>query len=82
LLLTLRSSPPSSCNTTVPDNPDTVPPTEYAPGDGVAALSAVDVLFVTAELFSAVADAVSIVKVLAELTAVPPAPSNCLACAV
>ena len=29
LLLTLRSSPPLSCNTTVPDNPDTVPPTEY-----------------------------------------------------
>ena len=27
--LTLRSSPPLSCNTTVPDNPDTDPPTEY-----------------------------------------------------
>ena len=26
--LTLRSSPPLSCNTTVPDNPDTDPPTE------------------------------------------------------
>ena len=29
LALTLRSSPPLSCNTTVPDSPDTVPPIEY-----------------------------------------------------
>ena len=29
LLLTLRSSPPLSCNTTVPDSPETVPPIEY-----------------------------------------------------
>ena len=27
--VTLRSSPPLSCSTTVPDSPETVPPTEY-----------------------------------------------------
>ena len=27
--VTLRSSPPLSCSTTVPDSPDTVPPTVY-----------------------------------------------------
>ena len=27
--MTLRSSPPLSCSTTVPDSPETVPPTEY-----------------------------------------------------
>src|SRR5204862_8252474 len=32
--MTIRSSPPLSCNTTVPDNPDTVPPTEYVLGSG------------------------------------------------
>ena len=29
LALTLRSSPPLSCSTTVPDSPETVPPMEY-----------------------------------------------------
>ena len=38
LALTLRSSPPLSCSTTVPDSPETVPPTEY-----VAAAFAVQV---------------------------------------
>ena len=35
--LTLRSSPPLSCNTTVPDNPDTDPPIEYVFGLHVTA---------------------------------------------
>ncbi len=35
-LLTLKSSTPLSCNTTVPDNPETVPPIEYVGSGGGA----------------------------------------------
>ena len=41
LLATLRSSPPLSRNTTVPDNPDTLPPIEYVVAGVVAVAVAV-----------------------------------------
>jgi hypothetical protein len=39
LLRTLRSSPPLSCNTTVPESPETVPPIEYVLGGEAVALA-------------------------------------------
>ena len=46
LRATLRSLPPLFCNTTVPDNPDTLPPIEYV----VAGVVAVAVCGVGAEV--------------------------------
>jgi hypothetical protein len=41
LLLTLRSSPPLSRSTSVPDSPETAPPIEYVRGAPPAQLSPV-----------------------------------------
>ena len=76
LPLTLRSSPPLSCNTTVPDNPDTVPPIEYVfDAEAVAPRK-------TAPPLPCAGGVVSIVNVLGALTPVLPARSDCSACAV
>ena len=58
LLATLRSLPPLFCNTTVPDNPDTLPPIEYV----VAGVVAVAVAGVAAEVAGGVGrtDAVAV----------------------
>ena len=41
LLATVRSSPPLSCKTTVPDSPETVPPTVYVVSSGVCGVGGV-----------------------------------------
>jgi hypothetical protein len=87
LLLTLRSSPPLSCSTTVPDNPDTVPQIEYVPGGesvpgDESALGVEPVVSPPiAELLVREGRALS-VKVLGMLRAALPALSASRACAV
>ena len=75
LRLTLRLSLPLFCNTTVPDNPETVPPIEYV----------FDAAAVAAPIFKKPANCagnVSIVNAWGLLTPVLPALSDCFACAV
>ena len=76
LRLTLKSSPPLSCNTTVPDNPETVPPIEYV----------FDAAAVAAPILkkppTCAGNVTSVVNVWGLLTPVLPVLSDCSACAV
>jgi hypothetical protein len=75
-LLTLRSLPPLSCNTTAPDSPDTVPPIEYVFCGATAAVAN------TARPPTRADSPVWLVKVRGLLTPVLPARSDCSARAV
>ena len=76
LRLTLRLSLPLSCNTTVPDNPETVPPIEYV--FGAAAVAAP----IPKKRPTCAGNVVSIVNAWGLLTPVLPARFDCSACAV